>query len=287
MSLALRLSTQRNIYKVTLIAPRRASSTGSSVRTLMATFKDPASPFYLAPGTAGPASPDEMPSSTHRDIHTSSSTLTDDAETSQVSEKSTSSADAPSVTQHAPPLSSQPYAYDDERRKLRSLNPYEVKHVLQELGYDPGSFLEQRIVWGDMDSFQHVNNVRYLRFLESSRIRYMANLGRRLGGPKREQAMIKGKGVSLILKSIDLSFRRPVTYPDTLLVAHRPVCPPTLEGTSFPFHAIAYSYTQQALVLTSNSECVWYDYDRLRKAEPERPVWKAILEVSESWATKR
>ena len=41
-------------------------------------------------------------------------------------------------------------------------------------------------------------------------------MGDELGGPSRGKAMMNGQGVSLILKSIELQFRRPVTYPDTV-----------------------------------------------------------------------
>ena len=41
-------------------------------------------------------------------------------------------------------------------------------------------------------------------------------MGDELGGPSRGKAMMNGQGISLILKSIELLFRRPVTYPDTV-----------------------------------------------------------------------
>lgn len=44
----------------------------------------------------------------------------------------------------------------------------------------------------------------------------MMKLGNDLGGPERAQAMVKGQGVSLILKSLSINFKRPVTYPDTV-----------------------------------------------------------------------
>ena len=103
--------------------------TDSLLQDLRAAFRDPNSPFYIAPGTTGPASPDEIPES---------STL--------------------STLNHA----------SDELE-----NAY--KKLLKN-GFDPTSFWEQRIAWGDQDSFQyafadeirinltyfrHVNNVRY------------------------------------------------------------------------------------------------------------------------------
>ena len=41
-------------------------------------------------------------------------------------------------------------------------------------------------------------------------------MGNELGGPSRGKAMMDGQGISLILKSMELQFRRPVTYPDTV-----------------------------------------------------------------------
>ena len=50
----------------------------------------------------------------------------------------------------------------------------------------------------------------------------MSTFGERFGGPSAAEALLKGKGVSLILKSIQVNFRRPVTHPDTVsLPSHR------------------------------------------------------------------
>jgi len=99
------------------------------------------------------------------------------------------------------------------------------------------------------------------------------SLGMELGGRDKAEAMVKGKGISLILKSIEVRFRRPVTYPDTLLVGYRPKLPnhavPANEDPStFTVTAAAYSLTQRAVVATSNEALVWYDYDRLKKCYP-------------------
>ena len=69
---------------------------------------------------------------------------------------------------------------------------------------------------------RHVNNVRYVRFFETARIHWMQAFGHEIGGPEKADAMIKGQGVSLILKSISLNYKHPVVFPDTLLVAHKP-----------------------------------------------------------------
>jgi len=84
-------------------------------------------------------------------------------------------------------------------------------------------------------------------------------------GIQRARDILAGKGVGLILKSIDLKFKRPVLYPDTLLVAHKPHSP---TPTSFGCKALIQSYGQGNIVAESDSVLVWYDYENLRKCEP-------------------
>lgn len=45
---------------------------------------------------------------------------------------------------------------------------------------------------------------------------WLMALGKVLGGEERVKAMLAGQGVSLILKSANVNFRRPVTFPDTV-----------------------------------------------------------------------
>ncbi|KAH8104086.1 Thioesterase/thiol ester dehydrase-isomerase [Cristinia sonorae] len=153
---------------------------------------------------------------------------------------------------------------------------------LFDLGYDPESFWEQEIVWGDHDSFQHVNNVRYVRFFESGRIKWMTSLGHELGGASKAQAMLQGRGVSLILKSISMNYKAPVTYPDTLLIAHKPIVDELARTgslkarTHMSVKAVGYSYKQRRIVTESDSVCVWYDYDKLAKCDPGEEVWRVV-----------
>lgn len=46
----------------------------------------------------------------------------------------------------------------------------------------------------------------------------MRQLGLKVGGPENADALLRGKGVSLIVKSINVQFRRPVRYPDTVSI---------------------------------------------------------------------
>jgi acyl-CoA thioesterase FadM len=44
----------------------------------------------------------------------------------------------------------------------------------------------------------------------------MRSIGKELGGPSKADEMVKAKGISLILKSVSINYKRPVTYPDTV-----------------------------------------------------------------------
>src|SRR5438270_13862938 len=71
----------------------------------------------------------------------------------------------------------------------------------------------QPVVWGEMDAYQHVNNVVYFRYFENGRLEYF----RRLGWPEYEQAT----GVGPILAATQARFRRALAYPDTIAIGTR------------------------------------------------------------------
>ncbi|KAI6006674.1 hypothetical protein F5J12DRAFT_905692 [Pisolithus orientalis] len=106
------------------------------------------------------------------------------------------------------------------------------------------------------------------------RMQWAMKLGDILGGRERVDAMLAGKGVSLILKSININFRKPVTFPDTLLVGHKAIV--SSSRTQFLLNAVLYSYAQQKVVADAEGVIVWYDYDRLKKCDPGDVVWRAL-----------
>src|SRR5271154_6538319 len=71
----------------------------------------------------------------------------------------------------------------------------------------------QAVLWGEMDSFQHVNNVAYFRYFENGRLEYI----RRAGWFDIQKAT----GIGPILASTQARFRRALTYPDTIHIGMR------------------------------------------------------------------
>lgn len=73
--------------------------------------------------------------------------------------------------------------------------------------------IELPVAWGEMDAFQHVNNVMYFRYFESGRIAYFER-----AGLMEEMAE---SGIGPILASASCKFKFPLTYPDRVLVGTR------------------------------------------------------------------
>ncbi|CAE6527985.1 unnamed protein product [Rhizoctonia solani] len=144
-----------------------------------------------------------------------------------------------------------------------------ARDYAEEHGYDLTSMWEENIAWGHLDSFRHLNNVHYVRFFETSRMHMMYLIGLETNGPEGGKAMLEGLGVSIILKSIDVKFKRPVTYPDNLVIMQRPH---NTSPSRFNLSAVAYSLAQRAPVATSDAVCVWYDYDMWKKCDVDENI---------------
>lgn len=65
-----------------------------------------------------------------------------------------------------------------------------------------------QVRWGDMDSFQHVNNAQYLRYLEEARVRWLESLP---GVSLRDR-------VAPVLAASQLNYRAPILWPAEILI---------------------------------------------------------------------
>ncbi|KAF8603750.1 Thioesterase/thiol ester dehydrase-isomerase [Ceratobasidium sp. AG-I] len=175
----------------------------------------------------------------------------------------------PNVRLYSAPSPAEPARNNVAEEVSKDKDPFEEARVLargyaKEHGHDLTSLWEQNIAWGDLDSFRHLNNVNYVRYFETARMHMMYLIGLELQGAKGGKAMLEGLGVSIILKSIEVKFKRPVTYPDNLVIMQRPH---NTSSSRFTLSSVAYSLAQRAPVATGEAVCVWYDYDVWKKAE--------------------
>jgi len=116
--------------------------------------------------------------------------------------------------------------------------------------------LQLPVQWGDMDAFQHVNNVRYLRWFESARVEYMQYL------PSIE---LSGEtAIGVIVGAIECKYLFPVTYPDTIDLGIRIE---NLEAEKFDMVCQMFSQQHQRIVTIAKAKIVIYDYVNFRRAK--------------------
>ena len=77
---------------------------------------------------------------------------------------------------------------------------------------DPTFTLRLPVRWADQDELGHVNNAVYMTFFEQARIEYLQGLAE--GDAPWPGPLTEGP----VLVAADVQFRRPVTYPATVVV---------------------------------------------------------------------
>jgi acyl-CoA thioester hydrolase len=115
------------------------------------------------------------------------------------------------------------------------------------------------VVWGEMDSYRHVNNVVYFRYFESARLEYF----RRLDWFEFE----KQTGIGPILAATQARYRRPLTYPDTISVGARVA---SISEDRFQLEHLIVSHRQQAITTEGQGTIVTFHYaSETKVAVPE------------------
>ena len=144
-------------------------------------------------------------------------------------------------------------------------NPAET---LEQFKQDFPVLLPIRVAWGEMDAFQHVNNVSYIRYFESARIAYMEAMGM--------EANIKTSPVGPILGDIYCRYRRPVTYPDTLHIGTK-ISEINEFGCVMEYQA--FSDKQKTVTTLGHCKIVMIDYRTNQKVAVEGEMLDKILKL--------
>ncbi len=124
------------------------------------------------------------------------------------------------------------------------------------------------VAWGDMDAFQHVNNVVYLRWFETARIAYFRAAG-------WEKAARLG-GVGPILARTSCVFRVPLQFPDTIWVGARVE---DMGDDRFTMIYRVVSESKGAIAAEGDGRIVSFDYTRQAKAPIPDDVRAAIVKL--------
>lgn len=121
------------------------------------------------------------------------------------------------------------------------------------------------VAWGEMDALQHVNNVVYFRYFETARIDFFNRLF-----PLDD---LYKSGVGPVISENHARYKRPVTFPDTLLVS---VSISDIQADRFTMHYQVFSKSQQAITTVGSSQAVMFNFKTGTKAELS-PELLAIL----------
>ena len=121
------------------------------------------------------------------------------------------------------------------------------------------------VTWGDMDSFQHVNNVIYFRYFESARIQYFEAVGL--------MDIVEKLGVGPILGSTSCRYRTPLTYPDTVYVGAKIT---EMHEKRFTMEYLIVSEQHPETVAEGSGVVICYNYQKNQSTQIPEVVHHAI-----------
>jgi acyl-CoA thioester hydrolase len=121
--------------------------------------------------------------------------------------------------------------------------------------------------WGDADMLGHINNVIFVRYLESGRLDYLD----RVLGLKFKQPL----GQGILVADMKVSYLSQVHHPATLEVATRVS---RIGNTSFDVSANIYDENGTAVV-ASKAVCVWFDFALDQKQSVPLAVRDSVFDI--------
>lgn len=119
--------------------------------------------------------------------------------------------------------------------------------------------------WGDADALGHVNNVQYVRYLESGRVAYCCDV--------LDMNFDPDMSAGWILADMQCSYIQQVHYPAELEVR---TAVTKIGGKSVTLTAHIYIKGDDQPVLTSQGIMVWFDYGIQKTAIIPGPIREII-----------
>jgi acyl-CoA thioester hydrolase len=126
---------------------------------------------------------------------------------------------------------------------------------------------EISVLWGDEDAFAHVNHVAYLRWCETGRVECLRRIGLFEAPPR---------GVGPIVASITCHYRRPMNYPDVVIVGTRVA---SVGNSSIRIEQKLVSRQLQEVVADAEGTVVTVDYSTGKSVRVPDAVRDAIARL--------
>ncbi len=123
------------------------------------------------------------------------------------------------------------------------------------------------VQWSDMDAYGVVNSTVYFRFFSASRVAYLEKCG--------FMEAYEHDRIGAILHSAQCRYRRPLQYPDTVIVGTRVTA---VEDDRFTMEHRAVSERNDVVAAEGNAVIVSFDYSTRTKTALPESVRRRIAE---------
>ncbi|KAH8427966.1 thioesterase family protein [Aspergillus melleus] len=161
----------------------------------------------------------------------------------------------------------------------------EAGDILQQIARD----------WRELIAGSHVNNVTYVRYAETARVYFTRNYAMHIDPAHKKEWMnlVSSRGIGVILRSIKIDYKFPMTYPDKVTVYHKLAHDPDSPHSSqhaFFLQAIILSESRQRPAARVHEDLVTYDYKLGRKTalppflmEQFKSTWELQEQAKKAW----
>lgn len=131
-------------------------------------------------------------------------------------------------------------------------------------------FHTQKVVWGDMDSMNHVNNTKYFYYCETARIEFIRMLFPSFGNnlPSEMKA-------GLALAEASCRFKVPVTYPDNLQIG---TAVTKIEENQFFIKHVMFSEKMNLVAAEAEARMVHFDFKKGKRLAFDNDLIAIMLE---------
>lgn len=177
-----------------------------------------------------------------------------------------------------------PSLVDEASKTLAELGTHWRDLVAGSEGYvtDPAraGLHRHSLVWGDQDSMGHANNVQYVRWSESGRCNWTRKFGRIDPANKGLwEEILTNRNVGLILKSIKVEYKFPMTWPDRVSVYHKLRSEPDESTATMVLDVMILSEVKQRPAARCLEDIVVYDYKAGKKTNLPPFMLEQFLET--------
>ncbi|WP_163515318.1 acyl-CoA thioesterase [Gelidibacter japonicus] len=126
------------------------------------------------------------------------------------------------------------------------------------------------VQWGEMDAYQHVNNVNYVRWGETARVDYFRAMGFIINQDPKKMLYAP------ILGFQSVKYIAPVVYPDTIIIGTKT---DAIKDDRFVLKSYFFSNQQNRLVAIQTHEVVIVDYNKQQKIAIPQSIMDEIHQI--------